>query len=90
MLPFPARSSCDTLSASLVLPLMHVLCCPMCASPGCVFSFTVDDSFPQGQGPGIIIDVFGGKDKLRFVELNEVRQPGCRFICLCVGVRGGV
>ncbi|GFR42570.1 hypothetical protein Agub_g3468, partial [Astrephomene gubernaculifera] len=48
---------------------------------GCLIGFTLEAELPELTGPRVISDVFGGRDKVRFVELNADRKGGyLRFV----------
>ena len=34
--------------------------------------FEVVEAFPETLGPRVVVDVLGGRDKVRYVELDEV------------------
>jgi hypothetical protein len=47
----------------------------MCLLPaGCILSFTIEEGeLPELVGPHMIIDMFGGKGKVKYVDIAEVR-----------------
>ncbi|PNH01507.1 hypothetical protein TSOC_012603, partial [Tetrabaena socialis] len=50
-------------------------------TPGCLVHFSLETELPEMTGPRVISDVFGGRDKVKFVELLEGRKGGyLRFI----------
>ncbi|GLC34153.1 hypothetical protein PLESTB_000843200 [Pleodorina starrii] len=45
-------------------------------TPGCLVGFTLESELPELTGPRVISDVFGGRDKVKYVELLETRNGG--------------
>ncbi|EFJ53055.1 hypothetical protein VOLCADRAFT_120167 [Volvox carteri f. nagariensis] len=43
-------------------------------TPGCVVSFTLETELPELTGPYVISDIFGGREKVKYVELSEGRK----------------
>lgn len=41
---------------------------------GVVLSFTLGEVLPDIMGPRNLVEMMGGREKVKFVELNEVRQ----------------
>ena len=39
---------------------------------GSIVRFEVVEAFPETLGPRVVVDVLGGRDKVRYVELDEV------------------
>eukprot|EP00195_Chlamydomonas_chlamydogama_P015559 CAMPEP_0202901700 /NCGR_PEP_ID=MMETSP1392-20130828/14409_1 /ASSEMBLY_ACC=CAM_ASM_000868 /TAXON_ID=225041 /ORGANISM="Chlamydomonas chlamydogama, Strain SAG 11-48b" /LENGTH=386 /DNA_ID=CAMNT_0049588309 /DNA_START=111 /DNA_END=1267 /DNA_ORIENTATION=- len=43
---------------------------------GCILHFELESEVPEGLGPRMLVDVMGGRDKVRFVELDENKKGG--------------
>lgn len=56
MMPYIPGNSCT------VLP------CPAVA--GCLLGFSLEEDLPEMTGPRVIVDVYGGREKVKFVEVR--------------------
>lgn len=60
----------------MLMPLQVTLCLAL-ENPhltGNLLAFTLEGELPDAVGPRVISDLFGGREKVRFVELNSVSE----------------